>query len=211
MSQKKLPPPPAPSCLDEGYPSSQKGGTLIAQDVVDLSMHMERLRQLDGYRPSECLNCGHDVLHIHDYRWRVLAAEPGAESPVIKVIRYLCPACQATWRVLPAFVARHLWRSWRVVEANTLEEAPACSWPSVPKRTQRRWAARLRTAASRLVEVLSASGQVLLEALVGRLGPQANREELVRQYASTMGTVSGLLLAELAAHVHRLAGGVRIM
>lgn len=210
MSQNRLPPPPAPPCLDSGYSSSQKGGTLIARDVTDLPAHLERLRDPDGYRPSACGNCGHDTLHVHDYRERLLAAEPGP-APVITVIRYLCPDCGATWRILPVFVARHLWRSWRVVQAHTLDSTPAASWPKVPGRTRRRWAARLRMAAARLAQVLSASGQALLKALVERLGPQATREQLVRQYASMMGVAADRQLAELAARVHGLAAGVRVM
>jgi hypothetical protein len=182
---------------------------LIVPDVVDFSMHRKRLCDPDGYRPSECRNCGHGVLHVHDYRERVLAADP--ESPVITIIRYLCPFCQATWRILPAFVARHLWRSWRVVEAHTLAEAPPSSWPSVPGRTRRRWVARLRAAAAKLVQIFSASGQALLPMLAVRLGPQASREQLVRQYASTRDAAPGRLLAELAAHIHVLAAGVRVM
>ncbi|MBE9509181.1 MAG: transposase family protein [Chloroflexi bacterium] len=211
MSQNGLPPPPAPPCLDKGYPSSQKGGTLIAQDVTDLSMHLKRLHDPDGYRPSKCNNCGHDVLHVHDYRERVLAAEPEAGPPVITVIRYLCPACKATWRILPAFVARHLWRSWRVVQAHALDEARPSSWPSVPERTRRRWVARLRAAAARLVQALCTSGESLLKTLAARLGPQATREQLVRQYASTTEVAPSLYLAKLAARIHGLAPGVRVM
>ena len=209
MSQNRLPPPPSPPCLDKGYPSSQKGGTLIAKDVTALSMHLDRLRDPDGYRPSACKSCGHDVLHVHDYRQRVLAAEP--EQPVITVIRYLCPACKATWRILPAFLARHLWRSWRVVQAHAVDEAPPSSWPSVPQRTRRRWVARLRAAAAKLVQVLSDSGDSLLKGLAESLGPQVTREQLVVQYASTMDVAPGLGLAELAVRVHGLALGVRVM
>ena len=42
MSQARLP-PPAPRCLERPYPSSQKGGTLIAEDVGDLTAHQKRL------------------------------------------------------------------------------------------------------------------------------------------------------------------------
>jgi hypothetical protein len=54
MSPLGLPPPPAESCLDKPYMSSQKGGTLIAEDVVDLQSHQARLCDPDGYRPKGC-------------------------------------------------------------------------------------------------------------------------------------------------------------
>lgn len=209
MSQQRLPPPPALYCLDRGYSSSQKGGTLIAEEVIDLAMHLERLASVDGYRPSECLNCGHKVLHGHDYRERKLVAEPGSECPVIRVIRYICLACEATWRVLPGFVARSLWRSWRVVAANTVDERPPRLWPLVPKTTRLRWNARLHMAATRLVQILSACGDVAIETLAKRLGPLATREDLVREYGSIVGGAKAL--ATLAARVHRLAAGVRVM
>jgi len=51
MSQRPAPPPP-PRYLEQCYPSSQKGGTLVAEDVTDLETHARRLCTPDGYRPS---------------------------------------------------------------------------------------------------------------------------------------------------------------
>ena len=48
---RSLPPAPA-SCLTRPYPSSQKGGTLIAEGVHDLATHEQRLADPTVYRPS---------------------------------------------------------------------------------------------------------------------------------------------------------------
>ena len=67
------------------YPSSQKGGTLIAAGVHDLVEH-ERLLACGAYRPAACPRCSADV-HIHDYRTRVLA---GDEATSTQVARFRC-------------------------------------------------------------------------------------------------------------------------
>ena len=114
MSQTP-PPPQPPRYLERPYASSQKGGTLIAEDVIDLETHGRRLYDPDGYRPSCCPRCGHPVLHVHDYRPRVLRADP--DRVVIKVVRHRCVGadCGARWLTLPLL----LWRRWVVVEATT--------------------------------------------------------------------------------------------
>jgi len=139
----------------------------------------------------------------------VLAADP--DQPVIRVIRYLCPSCKATWRILPAFVARHLWRSWKVVEANALDDRPPRTWPTVPERTRRRWRARLLAAARQVVDVLAGSGIALMQDLAKRLGLDATREQLVQAYATLKSLAPGVRLAELASLVHHLAPGARLM
>ena len=60
------------------------------------------------------------------------------------VVVFLCAECSASWRVLPAFLARCLWRTWDVVEAALFEGAQKVS---VPARTVQRWRARLMQAA----------------------------------------------------------------
>ncbi len=67
--------PAAEACLCWPYPSSQKGGTLIAEDVHDLATHEERLEDPGAYRPASWPRCG-AALHIHDLRPRVLHGEP---------------------------------------------------------------------------------------------------------------------------------------
>ena len=60
MTRERVPPPQEAACLSRPYPSSQKGGTLIAEDVGDLLTHRRRLAAPDGYRPEHCLGCGQD-------------------------------------------------------------------------------------------------------------------------------------------------------
>ena len=201
MSQRPSPPQP-PRYLEQPYASSQKGGTLIAEDVIDLETHERRLCDPDGYRPSCCPRCGHGVLHVHDYRSRVLLADP--EEPETKVVRYRCVGadCGARWLILPLLLARHLWRRWAVVGATMLGRRPV-KWPSVPARTGRRWRARLGMAGRRLTQVLAASGSPALEALAQRLGLFATRLEVI--------LTLGVTFSGAAALVHRLAPGVRLM
>jgi hypothetical protein len=48
------------ACLVRLRPSSEKGGTIIAEDVTDAAMHERRLYDPDGYRPRFCPRCqGH--------------------------------------------------------------------------------------------------------------------------------------------------------
>ena len=112
-------------CLVRLRPSSQKGGTILAEDVTDLATHDRRICDPDGYRPPFCPSCGARRLHVHDYRERVLRAEP--LEPVARVVRHECVGCAAVWQVLPAFIARHLWRSWQVVERVLTDSRPTAS------------------------------------------------------------------------------------
>jgi len=201
MSQRPSPPQP-PKYLEYPYASSQKGGTLIAEDVTDLETHERRLCDPDGYRPSSCPRCGHTVLHLHDYRPRVLRADP--DRAEITVVRHRCVGaeCGARWQILPLLLARHLWRRWVVVKAAAVGRRPA-DWPPVPPRTQRRWRARLRMAGRRLTQVLAASGSATLEEVAQRVGLRATRLDVV--------LALGLTLSAAAALVHRLAPGLRLM
>jgi len=91
MSQNRLPPPGSEACLVRLRPSSQKGGTLIAEDVTDRATHDRRICNPDGYRPPFCPSCGEMRLHVHDYRERMLLAEP--DTPVATIVRHECVAC----------------------------------------------------------------------------------------------------------------------
>jgi hypothetical protein len=82
--------------------------------VTELATHERRLCDPDGYRPTFCPNCRGITFHVHDYRERVLRAEPG--RPVASIVRQECVSCAAIWQILPAFIARQLWRTWYVVE-----------------------------------------------------------------------------------------------
>lgn len=201
MGHRPSPPPPS-KYLDQPYPSSQKGGTLIVEDVTDLATHAHRLCTPDGYRPGRCPRCGHGVLHMHDFRQRLLRADPA--GGVITVRRYRCaaPACRAHWLLLPLLVARHLWRRWVVVEATWQGRRPT-HWPAVPRRTVRRWRERLRLAGRRLVQGLAGSGTPVLEEVAARLGLAASRGQIV--------VALGQPLAAVAMLLHRLVPGLRLM
>lgn len=198
MSPHELPPPPA-GCLERPYPSSQKGGTLIAEDVCDADTHRRRLADPDGYRPESCLHCGWWRLHAHDFRDRHLR---GDRQLRITVRRYRCSACRACWQILPRFVARWLWRSWPVVE-----QAVGMVWHAlamtVARQTLRRWQQRLGSQARSPVQALATSAEPALEAMAAGLGLNATRRGLVR--------VCGDALAPLAALIHRVVPGLRLM
>ena len=217
MSHEGLPPPPEPCLMGACSSSGQKGVTLIAEDVRDRAEHERRICNPDGYRPAACPRCDHDKLHVHQYRERTLRAEaaagPERGSWLITIVCHRCAsaACGATWRILPAFVARQLWRSWGVVERWTLGPAPPPGAPLVPPRTVGRWRDRLASAARYLLAVLATSGGVALQPVVHAVGLDGTREELVLAYGRLIGVPAGGSLAALAALVHRLVPGVRLM
>jgi hypothetical protein len=215
MSRDRLPPPPTEACLVRQRPSSQKGGTIIAEDVTDRALHERRICDPDGYRPPFCPRCGERTLHVHDYRERTLRAEPG--EPTARVVRHECAGCQAIWQVLPAFIARCLWRTWRVVEhIVTSAEWPAATrmpsrWPPVPDRTRRRWRARWQRPVQGLAQVLAACGHAAWAALATGLAPDATCADRVAAYTATTATPAGQQLAAVAALVDRLAPRMRLM
>jgi len=194
------------ACLNRAYMSSQKGGTLIAEEVRDLETHERRLEEPDGYRPARCPRCG-SRMHLHDLRPRLLLGDPAVCT---QVIRFRCAdrrGCGAAWQILPAFLARHLWRSWATVEA-AVEPAERSE---VAARTRRRWRARLASRARQLVVLLATTADQIWSALVAAVGLDASRLDLVRGYGVHMRPRRGLCLAELAGLVHRLSPGVRLM
>lgn len=215
MSRDRLPPPEPEACLVRLRPSSQKGGTIVAEDVTDLATHERRLCDPDGYRPKRCPGCGETTLHVHDYRERVLRAEPG--RPVASIVRHECVGCEAIWQTLPAFITRHLWRTWRVVEQTLTGGVPPPAeteerrWPAVPKRTQRRWSARWLRSVQLLVQVLTSCGEAAWAALASGLGAETRCSQLVRAYAEGQVIEPGHRLAEVAALVYRLQPKVRLM
>ena len=212
MSQNQLPPPDVEVCLVRLRPSSQKGGTIIAEDVIDRATHERRICDPDGYRPSFCPNCGAKTLHLHDYRWRSLLAEPG--DPVARIVRHECVECTAIWQILPSFIARHLWRSWKVVEHALTGSGPAPEtrcWPPIPGRTLRRWRARWLRSAQFLVQVLAVCGEAAWSAFAGELAPEATCADLITAYAEARPTPAGQLHAAVAALVYRLQPKVRLM
>jgi hypothetical protein len=196
MTQATSPPPPEAACLFRPYPSSQKGGTLIAADVEDFSTHLARIRSLDGYRPERCPTCDHPVMHVHDYRERQcqLADAP----PVIPIVRHCCanPECGAQWQTLPGFLARHLHFNWPRVE-DVCEGRSSLRDGRLPcEKTVRRWLGRLASSAARLVRLLADGGR----AAPARVH---TRHQLIAALGTTFATV--------AAWIHALMPGVRLM
>jgi hypothetical protein len=214
MSQDRLPPPEMEACLVRLRPSSQKGGTIVAEDVTDLATHDRRLCDPEGYRPPFCPSCRETTLHVHDYRERVLRGEPG--RPVASIVRHVCVSCEAVWQTLPRFIARNLWRTWRVVERTlTGSTAPiggdAQRWPPVPERTRRRWRGRWLRPARFVAQVLASCGEAAWAAVGAGVGPGATCAELVAAYAGATMTAAGHLLAAVAALIYRLQPKVRLM
>ncbi len=200
--------PAVEACLYRLSPSSQKGGTLIAEDVHDLATHELRLEDAGSYRPAGCPRCG-ATLHVHDLRPRVLR---GDASIATEVVRFRCAdrrRCGAAWQILPAFLARCLWRSWSRVGQALDAGAPS----SIPARTRRRWRARLTGPARLLVALLSTATDGVWTHIAMAVGLDARRIDLVRAYAArtAMAATSGTTLAELSAALHRLSPGVRLM
>ena len=194
------------ACLNRAYMSSQKGGTLIAEEVRDLTTHERLLGDPDGYRPARCPRCGSRV-HVHDLRPRLMLGHPAICT---QVIRFRCAdrkGCGAVWQILPAFLARHLWRGWATVETAI---APA-ERSEVAARTRRRWRARLASSARQLVVLLATAADQMWSALVAAVGLDASRLDLVRGYGALMQPDRGSRLAELAGLAHRLSPGVRLM
>ncbi len=142
-------------------------------------------------------------MHVHERRERrprelVVDGEPVA---VVTILIFACAVCQATWRVLPAFLARCLWRTWQVVEGETVGEREGGT-PPVPRRTRSRWRSRLLQAARVPVEVLATAGGRLRDLAV-RAGLDANRERVAHFFREGLGALAVLL--------HRLSPGVRLI
>lgn len=187
---------------------------------MDLATHERRL-STGGYRPAACERCG-SAMHLHDYRPRLLLGD-GAGST--QIARFRCSnrdECGAVVQVLPAFVARWLWRSWETVEsamepAAPRSEAPGAEPPAavVPERTRRRWRARLGASAAVVIAALATAlgGSGWLGGMVKAVGLGGSRAEAVaafRTYATPLPS-PGLAYAGLAAVLHRVAPGLRLM
>lgn len=209
MSAATLPPPLPPVCLQRTYLSrGVKGGTIIAEDVRDLETHRSRLLDPDGYRPSTCRNCGGDDLHALCFRERILRPASPDEASVIESIRlYLCATgCGAVFTVLPAVIARHLWRQWKTVEEVSSKGKEA------PRTTKRRWRSRLLSSAAQLVQALLAVGGHLLDQrLPAVLEKIRTRWDLIGALTSSRLVSSDRPFADLAGWIHRLQPGVRLM
>lgn len=209
-----LPPPSAERCLDASRVSRFKGGTVIAEDVRDLDEHRRRMSDADAYRPSACGRCGNDRVHVHSRPERHPLREPSL-PPVVEVLQFRCgdQVCAATWRVLPLFLSRHLWHPWKAVERAVRPSAEVASSraPPVPKTTKRRWVGRLASSGRVLCALLTMSGGVELAAVGMTVGLDGTRGEVADAFQAKARGATGERLSPLAAVLHRLERGVRLM
>lgn len=82
-------PPAAETCLVLSDSSSgRKGGTFIAEGVLELSVHEEMMKNPAWYRPPEC-RCGCSRLHLHDRKERKLRGS----GAVVTIVIFLCAEC----------------------------------------------------------------------------------------------------------------------
>lgn len=209
----RRPPPSAEGCLEESRMSRFKGGTLIDEAIRDLEAHLRQMCDPERYRPKQCPRCGGCVLHVHSYPERHPHGESGWPA-VIPIIQYICAfkKCRATWRILPSFLARHLWRAWKTVERVIKpDDTPTARAPPIADRTQRRWKARAHSAALSVILLFSSTGSAVLEAMASRLGLDASRIELVDEYTEHAGISPGARCEAIAAVIHRLERGIRLM
>jgi len=194
--------PAPPACLIRPYSANpeQRGGTLIAEQVVDREEHRRLLSDPDAYRPERCLHCDDDRLHAHDFRERHLRGEGGLET----FRRYRCAGCGAAWFVLAGFMARHLHRAWAFVEAATTGDGDPATRP--PARTLLRWFGRLSANARHVLQALATSGVELGGAAYSR----SRAELLVAMVRGNLLSVRRRM-AELAGWLHRLVPGLRLV
>lgn len=203
MTQMQVPPPQEALCLSRPYRSSQKGGTLIAESVVDLAEHKRRLALPGGYRPRACKSCLCTTLHVHDYRTRLCQI---FGALLADIVRYRCTNCGGRWQILPAFIARHLWYNWAVVQqacGRDGTESPAAVGRAPSKKSRQRWLDRLRSSARMLVQVYASSLQEGLVKLSQRVGLEATRWDFLDEQKQPLSAVAAL--------IHRLVPGVRLM
>lgn len=180
---------------------------MIVERIMSVEDH-EKALATGGYRPAGgCPKCS-GVLHIHDYRTRVLLGDPVG---IVTVVRFYCARCDATWLMLPALVPRGLWRSWSTVEAQTSQTGAATKSAEVSPRTRQRWWARLSAMATLLVVALATAETPATTRVAGAVGIDGTRRALVAEYSKEASAPEGQRLAGLAALIHRLTPGVRLM
>jgi len=209
MIQPHLP-SPAP-CLIHSRRTRYRGGTLIAPDVHDLPEHERRLRTPDIYRPGCCPRCGHDRLHVHDRPQPILFADSPALLRV-PILRFICaaPTCGATWRILPAFIARHLWRRWSTVARIIYGDPPGPARVPIPARTRRRWRARLRSPGVQLVHLLARHTDPDVVRYTSGARDDCTRYDVVDLFPVGL-SLGAYALEDIAATVHVLEPGIRLM
>jgi len=193
--------------------SRYKGGTIIAEDVWSPEEHIRRMSSPDGYRPEVCGRCGSDRLHVHDYPERKPLGV--AMLAALRVVRFICanPSCGATWRVLPAFLARHLWWVWRRVErATTLPAAPACptTTTQTPTPTPAAVAATASSARAPVESSIASGGSASGQALELRPVPKRTRDRWLGRLASSARQLVVLLATTGTTVVKAVAESVHL-
>lgn len=188
--------------LDRPRPRKQKGGTLLARDVTTLEQHEAALADPARLKLRCCGACEIGRLQVHDRRERLFAGElDGPGRTEVLVFRCSRRAeCGATWRVLPHFLARHLWRRWTLLGV-VLEGGRH----RVPRRTQQRWGQRLAGAAAVAVALLAQAATQDWTEVAVRAGMDSTRGDVI---AAAGGPNR---LAHLAAVIDHLEPGVRLM
>jgi hypothetical protein len=215
MDHHGPPPPPPQECLTQSRKRKYKGGTLIADGVWTLEEHRRRVADADAYRPEQCGACEGATLHVHDRPER--HPRGLAMVAVVTLLRFICanPECRATWRLVPAFLARHLWWGWEPIAQATQPEVALepsqLQAVTPPPRTRQRWTARLVSSARQLVVLLASRGTRAVQAVAERVGVGADRMSLVKAHALAFKLPAGWQLARLAALVDRLERGIRLM
>jgi hypothetical protein len=192
--------------------SEQRGGTLIAEDVWDPVEHRLKVAHPDGYRPDGCPRC-QGLLYGHGCRSRTLRDQPDRAAEEIR--RYLCSMCRAVWQVLPAFLARHLHRTWgaiqsRLVAAGAIERTGAERRVAAKPTTTARWLDRLQATAIVLTQALVECGEEV-GSVVRQLGIGCSRQDLVEGLAAVGLVEQRHKLGELACWIDRVVPGVRVM
>ncbi|MBV1904418.1 MAG: hypothetical protein KUG58_12365 [Marinosulfonomonas sp.] len=188
--------------LDRPRPRKQKGGTLLARHLTTLEKHQAALANPALAGQSCCAACKIGGLHMHDRRERLFQGEVGGPGRT-QVLIFRCSrraTCGATWRILPHFLARHLWRRWTLVGV-----VLGGSRHRVPQRTEQRWRQRLATAAAVMVALLEQAPTHEWTDVAVRAGGDATRSDVI---AAAGGPER---LANLAAIIDHLEAGVRLM
>ncbi len=181
-----------------------RGGTLIAAEITDVRTHVATLRKPDLVRPREgCPSCGRGRLYVHDRRERKIMGNREVASVEILVFRCSWVQCRAVWRVLPAFLARHLRRTWSTV-SDAIDPKMRGHSP-VPRRTKQRWAARLHEAGSTIVYVLRTAGHGDVPLQVLDLDGNVLRSDVINAFGGPQH------IAKLAAAVHRVCPNLRLL
>jgi hypothetical protein len=121
----------------------------------------------------------------------------------VRLFRCANESCHAVFTVLPAFIARHLWRAWKTVEAVAQRKLKA------PATTARRWFTRLESDASQLVRVFRDFGDRGVRDHLSQTRPRT-REGLLKAMTPLLGGLT-CSFALVAAWIHRLEGGLRLM